>query len=84
MAKKTAAALKANQFSVNNKVYQLNFDGSIIVPGIGVRTNAEILVDEEAQQILVSLESGFITEYIQGVTDDIIVPPAGDEAPPVN
>lgn len=62
---KAKAALKENQFTVNGKTYQYLTEGKLFIPGVGERTAAEVLVDEEAQKALVALESGFITEVIE-------------------
>lgn len=56
--------LPADTFSVDGKVYKVLLH-AVNIPDIGMRTAAEILVDEEAQKKLV--EIGCIGTVIQEV-----------------
>lgn len=56
--------LSADTFSVEGKVYKMLLH-SVNIPDVGIRTAAEVLIDEEAQKKLV--EIGCIGTVIQEV-----------------
>ena len=77
MAKKKKTAPEGETFVYDKKQYKVIM-GSVNIPGIGIRTAAEILVDEESQKYLV--ENGcvgsVIEEYFGEEEGEAITPPA--------
>ena len=61
MAKEKNVPAPADSFELDGKTYKVVLE-AIIIPGIGLRSKGEILVDEEAQKALVAIESGAIQE----------------------
>lgn len=60
---KPVPAIADNVFQYQDKKYKVVFPG-VNIPGLGVRTAAEIVVDEEAQKELVERKSSAIVELV--------------------